>query len=79
MNKFHWGETVVIRNDIPKHLHPGEIASICSVMKLTSEDVKKNPELKEPSWLYTVEFGDGSAIDLSECYLEHFDNPSRKK
>jgi hypothetical protein len=71
-NKFTWGETVVIKKSATPHLHPGEIASVCSVVKIQAEDVKKQPSLIEPTWLYTVEFGDGSSIELTECYLEPF-------
>ena len=69
-HKFTWGDTVFIKKSAPSHLHPGEIVSVCSVIKIDLEDVKKQPSLMEPTWLYTVEFGDGSSIELPECYLE---------
>lgn len=72
-HKFTWGDTVVIKKSAPAHLHPGEIVSICSVIKIDPEDVQKDPSLIEPTWLYTVEFGDGSSIELSECYLEPYE------
>lgn len=69
-SKFTWGDTVIIKSTAPKHLHPGEIVSVCAVVKIEEEDVFKDPSLVEATWLYTVEFGDGSAIELPECYLE---------
>ena len=72
-NKFTWGDTVVIKKSAPSHLHPGEIVSVCSVIKIDPEDVKKDPSLIEPTWLYTLEFGDGSSIELPECYLEPYE------
>jgi hypothetical protein len=69
-HKFTWGDMVIIKKNAPSYLHPGEIASVCSVVKIDPEDVKKQPSLIEPTWLYTVEFGDGSSIELPQCYLE---------
>ncbi len=68
--KFTWGDTLIIKNSAPSHFHPGEIVSVCSLVKIEPEDVKKDPSLIEPTWLYTVEFGDGSSIELPECYLD---------
>jgi hypothetical protein len=72
-HKFTWGDTVIIKKSAPPHFHPGEIVSVCSVIKIDPEDVKKQPSLIEPTWLYTVEFGDGSSIELAECYLEPYE------
>ncbi len=71
-HKFTWGDAAKIKKDAPLHLHPGELVAICSVIKIEPEDVKQDPSLVEPTWLYTVEFGDGSSIELPECYLEPY-------
>lgn len=71
-HKFSWGDTVIIKDSAPVFLHPGEIGSICSVNKLDAEDVVQDPVLMEPTWLYTVEFGDGSSIEISEYYLDPY-------
>ncbi len=52
-NKFNWGDTALIKKNAPPHLHPGEIVSICSVIKIDPDDVKKDPSLIESTWLYT--------------------------
>lgn len=72
-HKFTWGDTVLIKRSAPSHLYPGEIVSVCSVIKIDPEDVKKQPSLIEATWLYTVEFGDGNSIELPECYLELYE------
>jgi len=72
-HKFTWGDTVLIKKSAPLHLHPGEIVAVCSVIKIDPEDVKKDPSLIEPTWLYTLEFGNGSSIELPECYLEAYE------
>jgi len=71
-HKFEWGDTVVIKRNAPPNLHPGEIASVCAVIKIDIEDVKIDPSLVEPTWLYTIEFGDGSSIEVPEVYLEKY-------
>ena len=71
-SKFTWGDVAVIKDNAPPHLHPGEIVAICSVLKINLEDVKEDPTLVEPTWLYTVEFGDGSSIEVPEFYLEKY-------
>ena len=76
-HKFTWGDTVFIKKSAPSHLHLEEIVSVCSIIKIDPEDVKKRPSLIEPTWLYTVEFGDGSSIDLPECYLEPYEEKTK--
>jgi hypothetical protein len=72
-HQFTWGDTLSIKKTALTHLHPGAIVSVCSVIKIDPEDVKKDPFLIESTWLYTVEFGDGTSIELPECYLEPLD------
>jgi hypothetical protein len=72
-HKFIWGDTLKIKKSAPADMHPGEIVSVCSVVKIDPEDVIKEPFLVEPTWLYTVEFGAGSSIEVSECYLELYE------
>ncbi len=71
-NKFTWGDAVLVKKNAPPCFHPGEFASICSVIKLDPEDVLKDPSLVEDTWLYTIEVEDGSSIDVTECYLEPY-------
>jgi len=71
-SKFTWGDTVKIKLGSPKDFHPGEIASVCSLVKINPEDISIDPILIEPTWLYTVEFGDGNSIEIPECYLEKY-------
>ena len=72
-SKFTWGDTVIIKSIAPQYFHPGEIVSVCSVVKIEEEDVIKDPSLVESTWLYTVEFGDGSSVEIPECYLETYE------
>lgn len=72
MNKFSWGDIVVIIENAPLHFLPGEIVSICSMIEVPLEDVGKKPFFVKPGWLYTVEFGNGKSIEVPECYLKHY-------
>ena len=71
-NKFTWGDIAIVKKEAPQKFRPGEIGSICSVLKISPEDVVKEPSLLEPSWLYTVEFGDGSSVEIPEYYLKRY-------
>ncbi len=72
-NKFTWGEAVLVKKNAPQTFHPGEFASICSVIKLDPEDLLKDPSLMSAKWLYTIEFEDGSSIEIPEKYLEKYE------
>ncbi len=69
-NKFDWGESVKIKDTAPSNFCPGKLASVCGMIKITPEDVRKQLSVVEPTWFYIVEFGDGSSIELPECYLD---------
>lgn len=73
-NKFSWGDTVKIKHAAPRDLHPGSIVSVCALVEINEEDLRMDPALVESTWLYTVEFGDGSSIEVPECYLEKYKN-----
>jgi hypothetical protein len=71
-SKFTWGEAVMVKKNAPKVFHPGEFASICSVIKLDPEDLLKDQSLMQSKWLYTIEFEDGSSVEVPEYYLEKY-------
>jgi len=69
-NKFTWGDSVVIVKSAPPGFHPGEFASVCGFYKISSEENAKEFQCKVEDWVYTVEFPDGSDIQIAELYLE---------
>ena len=71
-NKFTWNDLVRIKFDVPKKFKPGEIVAVCGLEKVQSEKLSKTYHVEKGSWLYTVEFGDGSSIEVPECYLEPY-------
>lgn len=76
-NKFTWGDSAVIKKTAPPHMHPGEYVAICGMTQIDPEDVALDPSLVEPTWRYTAEFGDGSSIEIPECYLERYEPEPR--
>ena len=72
-NKFTWNEVVIVKNNAPEYLHPGEIASICGMEKIKFEDVAEEYHTKVGDWIYTIEFNDGGDITIPEIYLEKAD------
>jgi hypothetical protein len=73
-NKFNWGDSVVIVKSAPPGFHPGEFASVCGFYKATSEEVAKEFQCNIGDWIYTVEFPDGSDIQIAERYLVKYEH-----
>ncbi len=69
-SKFTRGDSVIIRKNSPAKFHPGEFASVCGFYKVQSKETAKELECKIGDWVYTVEFGDGSDIQIPESYLD---------
>ena len=73
-NKFTWGDPIIITKNAPTRLHQGEFASVCGFYKVISEEAAKEFQCNIGDWIYTVEFSDGSDIQIAEPYLEKYDN-----
>jgi hypothetical protein len=57
---FTWGDTVRVKIDAPADLHPGAVADVVAI---TGDDANT---------VYTIEFGDGSDIEVAEKWLEPY-------
>ena len=71
-DRFTWGETVKISIDAPKEYKPGELAEVCSMWEIKTEENSK--ALGEPvgTIIYSIEFGDGTLMEAPERYLEKY-------
>lgn len=69
-NKFSYGDPVFIKPDAPSPLHPGEFGSVCSLNQVTLEQEAKKFDCQIGEWIYTIEFENGSDIQVAECYLD---------
>ena len=76
-NKFTWNDVVMIKNNAPEYLHPGEIGSVCGMEKVKFKDVAEEYHVKVGDWVYTIEFDDGNDITIPEVYLEKLDLPKK--
>lgn len=70
--KYTWNDVVIIKKEVPVQFHPGEIGVVCGMSKIEFEDIANKYHSELGSWIYTIEFGDGSDIQVPENYLEKF-------
>ncbi len=72
-NLFTWNDLITIKSNAPSCYCPGEIAVICGMEQVKSERLSNKFNVNMGNWLYTVEFGDGSSIEVPECYLDKYE------
>lgn len=72
-NLFTWNDLVITRPNAAIHYFPGEITVICGMEQIKSEKLAKEFGMNIGEWLYTIEFGDGSSIEIPEKYLEKYE------
>ena len=73
-NLFTWNDLVVIKFNAPALYFPGKIAVVCGMMQVKSEKLSIECGINSGDWFYTVEFGDGSSIEVPEKFLEEYQN-----
>lgn len=59
-----WGDTIQVTGDAPLKYRPGQFAAVCGVRE-TSKGEAVTAEL-----IFTIEFGDGSSIDIPSELVE---------
>jgi hypothetical protein len=69
-SEYTWNDFVVIKKEVSLELHPGKIAVVCGMSKIECEKTAKEYQSQLGDWVYTVEFGDGSDIQIAGCFLE---------
>lgn len=71
-NKYTWNDLVSILKEAPQKYHPGKVAIVCGMFKIEFEEIAKKYNYELGSWIYIVEFEDGSDIEVPENYLEKY-------
>lgn len=71
-NLFTWNDLVIIKPNAPPSYYPGKIAVVCGMEQVKSEKLSNEFNIMIGDWIYTVEFGDGSSIEIPESYLEKY-------
>jgi hypothetical protein len=69
-NTLTWGDDAKIIESAPKRYHPGEEGSVCGVYEIIDESVANEFSQEMGSKFYTIEFGDGSSVEVPEMYLK---------
>lgn len=72
INLFTWNELVIVKSQALSCYFPGKVAVICGMEKIKSEELSSLYAIKFGEWLYTIEFEDGSSIEIPEKYLENY-------
>jgi len=67
---YSWNDPVIIKKLAPKQFYPGEIGIICGMSKIEFEEIAKKYYSKVGDWTYTLEFENGTDIQIAGCYLE---------
>jgi len=75
INLFTWNDLVTIKSNAPSFFLPGESAAVCGISQITTEKEAEQLHCKNGEWIYIVEFGDGSSIEVPESYLEKYVEP----
>lgn len=71
-NLFTWNDLVIIKSNAPASYFPGKIAVVCGMEEIESAELSMEFHLKIGDWIYTIEFGDGSSIEIPEIYLKKY-------
>lgn len=72
-SKFDYGEVVRILKEAPTEYHPSEIGFVCGMIEIGSEEAALAYDCQRSAWLYTVEWLDGSSLQVPEKFLEKED------
>lgn len=70
--KYTWNDLVIIKKEAPAKFHPGEIGVVCGMSKIQFEEVANKYGSQVGDWICTVEFGDGSDMQVPKNYLEPY-------
>lgn len=69
-NEFDWGEAVIVSPDAPKEYRPLSIADVVGMIFINTPQLAQNFNVKLNTWVYTIEYMDGSSIELPEMFLQ---------
>jgi len=67
--KFTWGDTVRVVESPPREYQPGQYAAVCGLREVKDEQEAAAAGFPLGCLLYTVEFDDGSSVEVPEQFL----------
>ncbi len=72
-NKFDCGDYVKVQNTAPIQFRPGEIVSVCGMIKVKTKILADIHKCNIDEWVYIIEYSGGDDIEIPERYLEKFE------
>ena len=72
-NKYKWGDSVIVKDIAPPQFCPGQIVSVCGMIKVKTKSLADKYQCNMGDWIYTVEYIGGTEADIPECYLEKYE------
>ncbi len=71
-----WGDTVKVRESAPAVWRPGAFASVCAIALIENEHQSAHYRGPIGTTGYTIEFGDGSSVEVPEDVIDLVDEDS---
>ena len=68
--KFEYNDLVQILDGAPKKLGPNQIGCICGYDFIDDSKAANFFQCPTNTWVYTVEYGDGSSQEIPEIFLK---------
>jgi hypothetical protein len=70
MSEPTWGDTVLVSQQAPRRLRPGELAEIVGIRHINSPNQADQFAAPIGTRVYLVEFSDGIALEVPEKWIE---------
>ena len=68
--QYTWGDVVTVKASAPARFRPGSTASVVALTLLETPKLAERLEVAMGTEVFTVEFGDGTAIEIPGDLLE---------
>lgn len=65
-----WGDTVRTKEGASSGVQSGSLAAVCGIRRVETLEQAKQFDCGIGAHLYLIEFGDGTALEVSEAFLE---------
>ena len=65
-----WGDTVRIKPNAKPEQRPGELAAVCGLREVETEEQARRFDCPIGTTLYLVEYGDGLAVEVPATIVE---------
>ena len=72
MTELTWGDGVKVRSDAPACYRPAATAAVVGMRAVASGEQAVRYDTPIGTYLYLIEYSDGSAIEIPERWLEYW-------